>query len=81
MGAPQRQRQSVGSDIDQWRLDVATSFLWNFLARQQQRDILDGKANFEKFRTTEEIDKVTIDPTIKRPTFDKPKQADHDDPR
>jgi hypothetical protein len=53
-----------GADIKQWRIDVATSFLWNFLTRQQQREILDGKTSIENFRTAEEIDEVTIDPTI-----------------
>ena len=58
---------------------MATSFMWPSLSRQQQRDILDGKASIEKFRTAEEIDKVTIDPTIKRPKLDDPKEAEDDD--
>jgi hypothetical protein len=45
----------------QWRIDVATSMLWPFVSRRQQKEILDGKATIEKFRTTDEIDKVTID--------------------
>jgi hypothetical protein len=45
----------------QWRRDVATSMFWPFLSRQQQKEILDGKATIEKFRTADEIDKETID--------------------
>jgi hypothetical protein len=43
-----------------WRVDVATSFMWAFLSRQQQKEILDGKVTIE-FRTAGEIDKVAID--------------------
>jgi hypothetical protein len=45
----------------QWRIDVATSMLWPFLSRQQQKEILDGKATIERFYTPDRIDKLTIE--------------------
>jgi hypothetical protein len=46
----------------QWRSDVATSMAWHFLSREQQTEILHGKATIEKFRTKDEIDRETIEP-------------------
>jgi hypothetical protein len=54
-----------GARAKQRRIDVATSLLWPFLTGQQQQEILDGKASIERFRTPEEIDKVTIGQTIR----------------
>jgi hypothetical protein len=50
-----------GADDAQRRIDVATSFLWSSLSRQQQREILDGHATIEKFRPAKEIDEAATE--------------------
>jgi hypothetical protein len=60
------------ADADQWQTDEATASFWRNLSRQQQKEILSGKATIHSFYTQEQINKVTIDQSL----FDAPKETD-----